>query len=210
MKATITINMNNAAFEPVNGDELARYCALCGNNRINVPDRTDDPLAPVCPHCRDALTKMPQAWAHLLEARNRYRECCSGISSDVGFEGRGGEGFGPRTHLHFHSESFDSCYPADAKDGAVQTCVEAGVNFYSDRAECYWIFDTDNYCDSFTFGEPIAYTDPEFWGKLEATLDQGAETAWNTNVLSCPHCGYHYNAGIETCCEDEEGEDADS
>ena len=104
----------------------------------------------------------------------------------------------------FHSEDFDSSYDIDKAWGG--TSVEAGVTIDAHGATTYWTLDTDSYTDSQYFGPEILYpdtSDDDAWqawlDKIHAQLEQGAEVAWNSDVLSCTECGYHRHVE-ETCC----------
>jgi hypothetical protein len=172
------------SLKPMKDEKLPEqwcYCEYCGN--VKVPDYRQP-----CNACGSVLYgKLSVAWEIYKTLEVEGRRCCGGLSSD-------------KSHLHYHSKYGDSNYEG--------TSVEMGTNLYDDHATTYWIFDADSFSDSNEYGDPIRYDDPEFWTKLSAQLDQAAEAAWNSDVCSCEHCGYHYHVGNGPCgCSGSEEEE---
>jgi hypothetical protein len=160
------------------------YCRLCGNEKV----RGEKP----CAKCR-AVIEGPLAWAYKRwqEADDRYGKCCGGLSTE-------------KDHLHFHSEGFNDTYPQvtrgkrkgqEPRRGPFVS-VEAGISFYANEAQTYFIHDTGNDVGSTDFGEAINYSDLDFWKKIEANLNRAAESAFNNDWLTCRKCG---NMFYETC-----------
>jgi hypothetical protein len=160
------------------------YCKWCGNNVVQ------DCEIP-CDACNACLTgKLKRAHAFFTEASQRYGVCCSGLVT------RG------EAHLHLHSDDFDSTFGPPE----LSTSVEAGLSFFERCVETYWLFDGQSTSESCTFGDHINYRDDEtFWGEVHVQVRQGAEAAWENNVLSCRVCSYHHSAE-EICCTEEKGE----
>ena len=158
------------------------YCKFCGNNQVESDDRL-----PCCPECEARIKGLGQARRFFDEAIERYGRCCSGLSGH---------------HLFLHSESFDSSHGADPR---LSVSVEAGINFYAEGVTCYWLFDNDSTSMGMDFGDMIPYQDEEaFWAQVEKLLDTAGETAFDSDVLSCEVCGYHYHVGVDDHdCEDE-------
>ncbi len=149
------------------------YCKFCGNNQV---ESDPDVRLPCCPDCEARITALGQAGVFFREAIEQYGRCCSGLSGE---------------HLYLHSEGFDSDYEA----AGMRVEVEAGVNFHADGATCYWLFDNDSTCHSEEFGDMIPYDAPDFWEKVEKLVGTAAEVAFDSDVLTCEHCGYHYHVG---------------
>lgn len=158
------------------------YCCYCGNNPPS--EAGEHPEA--CSTCLTVLQSIPSAVDFFSTAEERYGVCCFGLTS-------GGDA------LYLHSDCFSSSFKPD-DDYPYQVCVEAQVLFYQDHCVTRWIFDNDNYTDSFEFGDTIHYdrfAPDAFWAALEAQLSTGAEVAFNQDNLSCPSCGYHYSCDVE-------------
>jgi len=173
------------------------YCAYCGN--MHVADGNEP-----CVACEAVLRRdLPLAWEVYQTLQEERRQCCGGLSSG-------------KDHLYFHGKDWDCTYPtAEMRKqkgwkGCSSTTVEMGVSLYEDHAGTYWIFDNDSSTDSHEYGDVIRYDDPEFWEKLDRQLDQAAEEAWNSDICSCEHCGYHYHVGNGPCgCSASEEADED-
>lgn len=165
------------------------YCAYCGNAKV--PDR-----ARPCNHCFQILRNdLSIAWEVYKTLQDETSQCCGGLS-------RG------KDHLSFHGNHWNGTYPKKKESGCGSTTVDMGVNLYRDRAETYWVFDDDSTTEGNDYGEAIPYSDPKFWEKLNAQLDQAPEHAWNSDICSCEHCGYHYHVGNGPCgCSGSEEED---
>jgi hypothetical protein len=148
------------------------YCAYCGNAKV--PDR-----AHPCGACATVLHRdLSLAWEVYKTLQDERRQCCGGLSTD-------------KSHLYFHGRDWNCVYEG--------TGVDMGANLYEDHAMTYWVFDNDSTTESFEYGAPIKYYDPEFWAKLDHQLDEAAEVAWNSDICSCEHCGYHYHVGNGPC-----------
>jgi hypothetical protein len=179
--------------EPTSG----AYCTYCGNMHV------DDYSRP-CAACNAVLRgELSLAWEVYKTLQLEHRQCCGGLSSGKG-------------NLYFHGKHWECSYPTSEMrkkkgwKGCSSVGVEMGVELHADHAATYWIFDNDSTTDSTVYGDPIKYYDPEFWEKLNAQLDQAAEEAWNSDILSCEHCGYHYHVGNGPCgCSASEEDDED-
>jgi hypothetical protein len=162
---------------------------LCGNEQTGAQDR----IGPVC----RKLIKGPLANAFRFwkECGKQNTKCCGGISGD---------------HIYFHGKHWDAHYQPQGMP-ELSTDVEMGVSFFNDHATTYYIFDADSFSESFGYGETLKLpqdpTNRDFWLALDKQLDKAAEAAWRSDILSCPKCGYHYNASVEPCpCEETEEE----
>ena len=167
---------------------MERYCKLCGNEKTSAEDGIGNA-------CRELLqTSLKRAWAFWQACDVENRMCCGGVSSD-------------RTHIYFHGKGWEGSYPAIAKaDDPLQVAVEMGVSFYEDGAQTYFLRDFDSYCDSEDYGDKIPYPktpqNKTFWKTVHKALDQAPEAAFNSDILTCLRCGYHYHE-VCTCDEDE-------
>jgi hypothetical protein len=175
---------------------MEQYCQFCGNEKTDAADRIGH-------ICRDILTTTMQLpYRFWQECNNRYSKCCGKLATD-------------EDHLFFHGEGWESSYPARPKAKAKQkewegfhTTVEMGVSFYADCAKTYFIVDMNNSCDSQEYGSSLAYPadpgDESFWVALDKQLDQAGEAAFDSDILTCQHCGNHYGSDTGPCdCTDE-------
>lgn len=152
------------------------YCKLCGNETI--PD-----VRGIGAECREQIKgPLRDAYRHFMKCAEDNPVCCSGINWE-------------RTSLYIHAKWWEGSYPltktGQPRKRGPYVWVEFGVNFHEDHATTYYIRDFDSYCDSVVYGDPIPYSDPEFWSKLNTQLDKAPEAAWNSDLLSCGRCGYH-------------------
>jgi hypothetical protein len=177
-----------------------RFCDLCGTT---LPASKADTTSGKCKLCRAAICG-PMIWAYTLwkEMGERYRRCCGGFNSE-------------RTYLYFHGKGFENSYPLTRKGKPIrrgpQVEVEFGVAFYADHAQPYYLRDFDHHCDSQDYGDPVIYaTSPghvitsgeEFWKEVERQFDDAAKAAWESDLLTCRKCGYHYGSDVGVCsCE---------
>lgn len=126
---------------------------------------------------------------------SNHRTCCDGWRGNSWF---------------FHGKGWECSYPSEEEP--FQVCVEMGVTLDLKGGGTYWIFDNDSTTMGEDYGETIPYPEddePEEWEKwhtkLVAQLDQAAEAAWSSDVLTCSVCGYHYLSSMEPqCCPEEE------
>jgi len=127
---------------------------------------------------------------------SKHSKCCSGWRRDL---------------WYFHGKGWECQY----WESQATVCVEMGVNLDLEGATTYWIFDNDTTTTSEDYGETIPYPEedePEEWEKwhtkLTAQLDQAAEAAWNSDVLTCSVCGYHWLSwdGAQCCPIDDKEE----
>lgn len=167
------------------------YCELCGNEKTTAEDKIGDA-------CRKLIEgPLARPYAFWKQCGEDTRRCCGGIGTE-------------KDHIFFHSKYWDTSYPPKAaQDDPLQVGVEMGASFYVDCAATYYIRDFDSYTDSEEYGERIPYPaevgDEAFWAKLDEQLDRAAEFAFNSDILTCLHCGYHYSE--ECSCEgSQEGE----
>lgn len=171
------------------------YCVLCGNEKARNVKR-------IGMRCKKLIYgSLYRPYSYWYEAERRFKMCCGGIDSF-------------KSGLFFHSEEFDCSYPEDSSNKDFQVCVECGINFYKEGAEAYYIFDNDTYCDSRVFSNFVPYTkrkqpkfDEQFWEGIQKELEKGAEAAWNDDILTCQHCGYHYHNSEPCQCQEPWGEE---
>ena len=164
------------------GDSTFRYdtdyCRLCGNVRSS--DRSP------CIFCSEVLS------GRLSRAYEIYKT--------LQYEHRGEGGLTmDRSHFYF-GDTWEGRYP---KEGESYVHCEMCVHLYPEHAETAWVYDDDCNTESHVYGDGIRYDDPYFWEKLGMQLDKGPEEAWNSDILTCPDCGYHFSVMWGTCkCED--------
>lgn len=141
-----------------------------------------------------------QEWAAADQAlafiRGCTSECCSTEYSTSSSE--------PTHHL-FHGNYWEGTYPPEGErpDGAGTVTVEYGVALFPDFAKTYYLRDFDGDCDSQYYGEELVYdwigdgSVQSWYDALMAQLEQAPEVAWNSDLLTCDVCGYHYVAGAD-------------
>lgn len=158
---------------------MSRHCEICHNEPVS---------SGVCDLCKAHVIEGPLREAYLkwLEVRANNGRCCMGLSYVAGpfaAPERRAEG-----NLYFHGKYWDNGYEGQNDN----VFVEYGLGFYKDHARTYFLRESYSLADSHEYGDPIPYSLPDFWERVDAQLDTAAEAAYEDGLRSCEHCEYHY------------------
>jgi hypothetical protein len=155
---------------------ISSYCTLCGCSASFKAITTIDTR--LCKPCKAIVSgPLKQAFKLWLEMGKDHTRCCGGLSSD-------------KTHLYFHGRHWDSSYG----EPGLRVSVEMGISFYAHKATTYYMRDFDHHCDSEEYGQAFLYRGMTFFKRIDKQLNQAAQFAFGSDLLTCEVCGYHTTA----------------